>query len=138
MAAFNQFDVFSEDLANGVHQMSAAGHTLKVYLSNDTPASAHAVKADLAEIAAGNGYTAGGFDTQNDTSRAGAVTSVAAIDIVITANGGPIGPYQHAVLYNASSPSDSLIGWWSRTAPITLADGEFDTLDFGTSVLTVQ
>ncbi len=66
MASFNKFQQFAEDLASGVHDFRAAGHTLKVYLSNATPsASADAVKADLAEITNQNGYTAP-VDIQND------------------------------------------------------------------------
>lgn len=37
MASFNKFQDFVEQLAKGVHQLHAAGHTLKVYLSNEAP-----------------------------------------------------------------------------------------------------
>lgn len=71
MAAFVKFQNFVEDLGNGVHDLVGIQHTLKVYLTNTAPnVATHAVKADLAEIAAGNGYTAGGDDTQNDGSEA--------------------------------------------------------------------
>jgi hypothetical protein len=61
MASFNKFQQFVEDLGDGVHQLKAAGHMLKVYASNATPdAAADAVKADLAEITAENGYPSGG------------------------------------------------------------------------------
>jgi hypothetical protein len=65
MASFNKFQDFVEQLGKGVHQLHAAGHTLKVYLTNATPdAALDAVKADLAEITALNGYPAGGTDIQ--------------------------------------------------------------------------
>ena len=138
MAAFNKFEQFSEDLAEGVHDLN--GDTLKVYLSNTTPsASADAVKADLAEISGGNGYTAGGHDTQNATSRSGGTTSVTGTDIVITASSGTVGPFRYAVLYNdtPSSPADPLIGWWDYGSEITLQDTETFTVDFGSSQLTI-
>src|SRR5688572_4415725 len=98
MATFNRFEAFSEHLAEKVHNLDA--DTLRVYLTNATPnLSTHAVKADLAEISAGNGYSAGGIDTQNATSRTGAVTSVTGQDCVFTASGGTIGPFRYAVLY---------------------------------------
>src|SRR3990167_1479623 len=101
MAAFNKFQNFVEDLGKGVHQLHAAGHTLKCYLSNDAPsASLDAVKADLAEIAGGNGYTAGGHDTQNDYTESGGTGSCVGTDIVITASGGSVGPFRYVVLYN--------------------------------------
>jgi hypothetical protein len=139
MAAFNKFEAFSEHLAEKVHDLNA--DTLKVYLTNNAPdAAADAVKADLVEsVSGGNGYTAGGHDTQNATSRSGGTTSVTGTDITITASGGTIGPFRYAVLYNdtPTSPADPLIGWWDYGQSITLNDGESFTVDFGSSLLTV-
>lgn len=136
MAAFNKFEVFSEDLAEKQHDLNA--DQLNCYLSNTTPsASADLVKADLAEIAGGNGYTAGGNDTQNATSRTGGVTSVTGVDFTITAAGGSIGPFQYVVLYNLTTSTDRLIGWWDRGAALTLLDTEQFTVDFGTSMFTI-
>lgn len=135
MASFNKFEAFSEALAKKEHDLHA--DTLKVYLSNATPdAAADAVKADLAEISGGNGYTAGGHDTQNTVSRSGGVTSVVGVDIVITATGA-VGPFRYAVLYNDTHASDALIGWWDYGSSIALANGESFTIDFGASMFTV-
>lgn len=138
MASFNKFEAFSEHLAEKVHNLDA--DTLKVYFTNATPdAAADAVKSDLAEISAGNGYTAGGADVQNATSRSGGTTSVTGVDVTITASGGSIGPFRYVVLYNdtPTSPADPLIGWWDYGAAVTLADGESFTTDFGASIFTV-
>jgi hypothetical protein len=78
MASYNKFQQFPEDLGKGVHQLHAAGHTLKVYLSNAAPsASADAVKADLAEITNENGYTAP-VDIQNDYTETGGTGTLSA------------------------------------------------------------
>lgn len=133
MATFNKFHQFVEDLGKGVHQLHAAGHTFKVYLSNATPsASADLVKADLAEISAGNGYTAGGFDIQNDYTESGGTGTMTAVDVVITASGGQIGPFQYAVVYNdtPTSPADPLMGWIEYPSALTLESGESFTIDF--------
>lgn len=137
MVAFTRFEKFSEDLAEKVHNLDA--DTLRVYLSNTAPTVAtNAVKADLAEITNQNGYTAP-VDTQNATSRSGAVTSVTGTDFTVTAAGGTVGPFRYAVLYNdtPTSPADPLIGFWDYGSAITLADGESFTVDFGTSMFTV-
>lgn len=138
MAAYNKFEAFTEHLAEQVHQLDT--HTLKCYLSNTAPsASLDLVKADLAEITGGNGYTAGGHDTQNATSRTGGTTSVTGVDITITASGGSVGPFQYVVLYNddPTSPADPLIAWWDYGSAITLNSGESFTIDFGTSLFTI-
>lgn len=123
MATFNKFQDFSEQLIRGVHDFDA--HTFKVYLTNTAPsASADAVKADLAEIGAGNGYTAGGTATTITISETTGTTTVSGTQVVFTAAGGSIGPFQYAVLYNDTSASDNLIGWWDYGTAVTLADTE--------------
>ena len=128
MAAYNGFQCFSEDLVEGVHNF--ATNTFKVYLSNATPsASADLVKADLAEISAGNGYTAGGATTTVAVSRSGYTTTVTGTQVSWTATGA-VGPFRYAVLYNDTSASDSLIAWWDYGSSISLASGESFTVKF--------
>lgn len=139
MAAFFKFNQFVEDLAKKVHNLSA--DTLKVYLTNTAPdAAADAVKADLAEISAGNGYTAGGTAVGGVTAeQTNGTLALTGNDVVFTASGGSIGPFRYAVLYNdtPTSPADPLIGAWDRGASITLDDGDTLTWDIGTNILTI-
>lgn len=138
IASYNKFYQFVEDLGKGVHQLHAAGHTLKVYLSNAAPsASADAVKTDMAEITNQNGYTAP-VDIQNDLSRSSGTVSVTAVDVVITASGA-VGPFQYVVIYNdtPTSPADPLICWFDYGSALTLASGETFTVDFGSSLFTL-
>ena len=140
MASFNKFQDFVEQLGKGIHQLHAAGHTLKVYLTNDTPdAALDAVKADLAEITAKNGYPAGGVDIQQDYTEAGGTGTMTAVDVVFTASGGSFGPFRYAVVYNdtPTSPADPLVCWWDYGSSISCNDGETFTVDFGASVFTI-
>lgn len=139
MATYNKFQQFVEDLGKGVHQLHAAGHTLNAYLSNATPdAALDAVKTDLAEITNENGYTAP-VDIQNDYTETGGTGTLTAVDIVITASGGTVGPFRYVVIYNdtPTSPADPLVAWWDYGSSITLNDGESFTIDFGASVFTI-
>lgn len=140
MASFFKFDQFIVDwLIDDVHDLHA--DTIKVYLTNAPPDAADEIKADLAEIAAGNGYSAGGQDIANTASATGGVYTVTATDITWTASGGQIGPFRAAVAYNDTpvSPVDPLIGAWDRGSSLTLDDGESFTLDFsGNALLTVE
>jgi hypothetical protein len=138
MVAFNKFETFVGDLGNKVHDLDA--DTLKCYLSNATPsASADSVLLDLADISAGNGYTAGGEDATGVWSETSGTGTLAGTDIVWTASGGTIGSFRYVVLYNDTpvSPADPLIGWWDYGSSITLNDGETFTTDFGASILTI-
>ena len=139
MAAYVKFQNFVEDLGKGVHQLHAAGHTLKAYLSDTAPnVSADAVKADLAEITNENGYTAP-VDIQNDYTETGGTGTLTAVDITITASGGTIGPFRYVVIYNdtPTSPADPLVCYWDYGSEVTLADGESFDIDFGASVFTL-
>ena len=126
MAAFNKFNQFVVDVRSKVHNL--ASDSLKVLLTNVAPVATNAVKADLTEISAGNGYTAGGnaaaFTSLTQTS--GVAKLVLADPATWTASGGSIGPFRYAVLYNdtPSSPAKPLIGWWDYGSAVTLASGE--------------
>lgn len=139
MATYNKFLQFTKDLIDGVHDFDA--HTFKVMLTNVAPVNTNTVKANLTEISAGNGYTAGGATTTITTSTSAGTAKVTGTDIVFTAAGGSIGPLRYAVLYNdtATSPAKPLIAWWDYGSSITLNDQETLTVDFdGTNgILTV-
>lgn len=140
MASFNKYQQFVEDLGNKVHDLVGTNDTLKVALTNTAPnAATHAVLADITEISAGNGYSAGGTDAQNDGTETGGTLTVTGVDVVFTASSGTIGPFRYAVLYNdtPTSPADPLIGWWDYGSSITLADGETFTVNFGASLFTI-
>ena len=140
MATFNKFDQFIEDVFTGVHNLIGTTDTVNIYLSNTAPnAATHAVKADLAEISTGNGYT-GPQDTQNSGSQTSGTVTVTGVDVVITASGGTVGPFQYVVLYNdtPTTPADPLIGWWDYGAAVTLNSGESFTTDFGASMFTAS
>lgn len=134
MAAFQKFNQFVEDVAGGVHNLkTGTSHVFKVLLTNTAPVATNAVKADLTEISAGNGYTAGGatcaFTSGAQTS--GTFKLVLADPATWTATGGSIGPFRYAVLWNdtPTSPADPLIGFWDYGSAVTLASGETFTVD---------
>jgi hypothetical protein len=141
MASFNKFNQFVEDLAKKVHNLNS--DSLKVLLTNTAPVATNAVKADLTEIGAGNGYVAGGnaaaFSSGAQTS--GTYKLVLSDPTTWTASGGTIGPLRYAVLWNdtPTSPADPLIGYWDYGSSVTLQIGETFTVDLdGTNgVLTL-
>lgn len=130
MVAYNKFNVFVKDRDNGVHNFGT--HTIKVMLSNTLPVAANAVKADITEIAAGNGYVAGGIATPASVSISGGTAKVTLTDEVFVAAGGPISPFRYVIVYNdtPSSPAKPLIGWYDYGSSISLGDTETFTVDF--------
>jgi hypothetical protein len=131
MAAFQKFDQFVADMANKVHNLGA--DALKVMLTNTAPVATNTVKANITEIAAGNGYTAGGLAVPiaSSAQSGGDYTLLPSSDPILTAT-GTIGPFRYAVLYNSSTASGNLIGWWDRGTSITLANGDTFTVGLDT------
>lgn len=137
MASFNKFQDFIRAVCEKEHDLSTAGDTLKVYLTNAAPSAADdAIKTDLAEITNENGYAAP-VDVENTGSESAGTYTVACTDKTITASGGTVGPFRYVVLYNDTHASDGLIGWWDYGSSITLQDGETFTVDFGATTFTL-
>lgn len=140
MATFVKFQSFVEALAEKKHNLGA--DTLELYLTNTAPsASADAVKADLpTEIT----YT---YLASNPTSRQFTATTSAqtsgtytldAADIVLTASGGAVGPFQYVVIFNQTAASDELIGYYDYGSAVTLNNGETFTITFDAAgILTI-
>lgn len=140
MATYVKYNVFVEHLAERVHNLQT--DTLRVALTNTAPnVATHTVLANISQIAAGNGYTAGGNQAvQISSEQTGGVYTLALNDPATwVATGGSIGPFRYAVLYNdtPTSPADPLIAFWDYGSSITLGVGESFTVDFGASVLTI-
>lgn len=145
MASFVKFNCFVENIAEKVHNLGA--DTLKVYLSNAAPNVGTNTAYDgttgstgPAEIAAGNGYTAGGNSAAITSSAqtSGTYKLVLADPATWTAT-GTVGPFQYAILYNDTASPKALIGYWNYGSAVTLASGETFTVDFDptTGVLTL-
>lgn len=131
MATYNKFLDYVEQLSKGVHNWSS--HTFKMGLTNSAPVNTNTIYANITEISAGNGYSAGGMTLDSVTlSEASGTAKVVITDEVLTASGGSIGPFNYAVPYNdtPTSPVDPLVCWYQTTAAITLASGESLTTDF--------
>jgi len=127
MASFNKFDCFVADLANKVHNLGS--DALKVMLTNSAPSQGNTVKANVTEISAGNGYSAGGMPvTITSSAQSSGLYKLVGNDPSITASGS-VGPFQYAVLYNSTPASGNLIGWWDRGSALTLANTDTFTVD---------
>jgi hypothetical protein len=123
--AFNKFNQFVQDVATKKHDLSA--DVQKVMLTNTAPVATNAIKADITDITAGNGYTAGGNSCTitSCVQTAGVLKLILANPATWTA-GGTIGPFRYAVLYNdtQTTPAKPLIGWYDYGSAVTLAIGE--------------
>ena len=139
MAAFNKFNQFVQDLAIGVHNLNT--DALKVMFTDVAPVATNKVKADISEIAVGNGYVIGGFQANfvSGGDVAGLYKLILA-QVSVTAVGGSIAQFRYVVLYNSRPAAGPLVGFWDFGAEVNLTNGNTFTvnLDQVNGVLTVQ
>ncbi len=122
MASFNKFYTFVQDLGRGVHNLNTA--SIKVMLTNVAPVATNTILANLTDLSTANGYTAGGTAmTGTAYAQTSGTAKLAGSNVVFTASGGSIGPFQYAVLYNATASGGPLIGWWDYGSAVTITTG---------------
>ena len=139
-ATFTFFYDFSEQIGKAVHNLSA--DTFKWALTNTAPTvGTDDELADITQIAATGGYTAGaggGYAADGVTwTQSSNVTTLTFTDEVITASGGSVGPFRYVIFYNDTSTGDKLIGYLDYGSNLTLADTETLTIDQQTSLFTL-
>lgn len=128
MAVYNKFNATVSDWPNKVHNLGA--DALKIMLTNVAPVAANAVKADITDITAQNGYAAGGSAvTITSSAQAGGTYKLVGNDLVFTAAGGSFGPFRYAVFYNSTPAAGPLIGWWDYGSSLSINNGETFTVD---------
>jgi len=135
MADFVFYDAYKADVHNGVHDL--ASDDLYCALSNTAPTVATDDElADVTQIAAGNGYSAGGTQLTSVTSTQTSGTyTLGADDVVFTASGGDIATSRYQIIYNGSATNDELIGYIDRGSSSTITSGNTRTVDFPAGVV---
>ncbi|PHS21802.1 MAG: hypothetical protein COA84_14835 [Robiginitomaculum sp.] len=138
MAAYNKYDQTIADVFNKKHDFSS--DTFKYALSNTVPSVADNTLAQVSEIAAGNGYTAGGntVGVTSSTQTGGTLSVVPTADVVFTASGGSIGPFQYVAFYNSTPAGGLTVSYFDRGSAVTLLDGETFTVDVQATLFTAS
>ncbi len=134
MATFNKFDAFVEAIAEKVHNLGS--DQITVALTNTAPSAANSVLTDITQISYTN-LSSRNITTTSSTQTSGTYKLVLA-DIVLTASGA-VGPFRYVVLYNSTTASGNLIGYYDYASSISLASGDTFTIDFDqvNGVLTI-
>ncbi|WP_395451181.1 hypothetical protein ACHMW7_16145 [Aminobacter sp. UC22_36] len=137
MATYVKYEPFIQGLCDKLFDLFGTTDTLKVVIHSDAPVVATDDElADLTQIT-GTGYTAGGEDTQNDSTRSGGTVTMTGVDVVWTASAADWAAGRYVSMHDDTSTTDRLIASWDYGANFTLGNGETFTVDFGASILTM-
>src|ERR1700749_1557297 len=140
MATFVKFNCFVLDVASAKHDMhTGTAQTYGVYLTNTAPAATNTVYNTPADLSTANGYTAGGVSigTITGSQTSGTFSFSGGTNPSWTASGGSIGPFEYAVLYNETSSTKPLIGYWDYGTALTLTNGNTFTVTLPSPILTI-
>lgn len=140
MATFTFFHEFKRYLADGTIDLDT--HTFKAMLTNTAPTAAtDTVKANITEISAGNGYSAGGTALSSvswaETGAGVGTWKFSAADLAFTASGGDIAAARYVVIYDdtPTSPADPLVGYLDYGSSFTITNGNSLTVGFAANGL---
>src|ERR1700741_4611770 len=109
MATYNKLNAFAADSMNKVHNFGS--DTFKILLTNTAPSASNAIKTDITEIAAGNGYTAGGasLTLTSSTQSGGTYKYIASAASPTWTATGAMATFRYVVLYNSTAASGNLV-----------------------------
>lgn len=135
MASFNKVNSFVEAVAEKVHNLGS--DQLVVALTNTAHTSTWTQLSDLTEVSYTN-CSSRNITTSSSSQTSGTYKLVLA-DLVLTASGGTVGPFQYVYIYNDTATNDELIGYYDYGSALTLQDGNTLTIDFDATngVLTI-
>lgn len=126
MASFTKFQPFVEKLAEKTFNLQS--DTLKVALTNSAPSAANSQLSDITEISYTN--CSARTLTVSASSQTSGTYKLVIADLVLTASGGTVGPFQYVVIYDDTATNDELICYFNYGSALTLQDGDTFTIDF--------
>ena len=129
MATFIVFDEAMNNIGKGLIDFDT--QTFKAMLTNTAPTQdTDDEKADITEISAGNGYSAGGVTLTVSWTETGAGTGIWRFDSdnpSWTASGGDIAAHQYLVVYEDTSAQKKLLGFVNMGSSSVIANGNTRT-----------
>ena len=126
MSTFNKIQAFVADIANKVHNLGS--DQLMVALTNTVPVATNTVLANITEIA--YTYLSTRVISLTSSTQSAGLYKLILTNLVLTSTGGASGPFRYIAIYNNTTASKNLLGWYDYGSSITLADGETLTISF--------
>ena len=138
MATFVKYEPFIQFLVNKEIDFFGTEDTFKAAIHTDAPVAATDDElADLTQIT-GTGYTAGGGDIQNDSTRSGGTVTLTAVDYVWTAGAADwTATARYVSIHDDTSTTDKLMCSFDYGSTFAVGNGETFTIDFGATLATI-
>ncbi len=138
MVAFNKFQAFTDDLAEGIHTLATDQLDIATTAAASPPVNTNTVLANLTETNYTNQDADRSLTTSSSTQTGGQYSLVNADEVLVAT--GTVAGFRYIVMFNqtANSPLvDPLIAWWDYGSDLVLLNTESLTLDFGATTFTL-
>ncbi len=133
MANYVKYEPFAEKFVNGDLDLFGTTEEARAVIHSDTPTVATDDElADLTQVT-GTGYTAGGEDMQNNSTRSGGTVTATFSDVIWTGGAGGFTAGRYISTYDTTATGDPLINYWDYGGNFTVAVLETFTVDAGAS-----
>ncbi len=134
MVAYQKFNIFVEDVCEGVHDLGSDQLELALVTSGDPPVAADVLLANLTGEIAYTNLDARTVTVSSSAQDPAGTYKIKITDKVLTASGG-VATFQNVAVFNQGTAvkTDPLIAWYDHGSGVTLASGETFTVDFNDS-----
>lgn len=137
MAALVKYDNFIQGLCDKLFDIFGTTDQCNVVIHTDAPVAAtDSQLADLTQVT-GTGYSAGGADTQNDSTRTTTTVTLTGVDVVFTAGAADWIAARYVSMDDTNAATNRLMWSWDYGANFTLGNAETFTVDFGANIATL-
>jgi|SRR6516225_9410676 hypothetical protein len=136
MVAYNKFNAFVQDIAQGVHNLST--NSLTYALTATLPVATNSVIANITQIAYTNMSTR--VPTITSCTQTGGLLKLIIANLTITQSTTASAAFQYVVFYNATPAAGPLISWWDYGSSVTLQPNDTFAIqpDAANGILQIQ
>ena len=126
-ASYNKFNAFVADISNKVHNLGSDQLTVALTASGNAPVATNSILANLTQISYTN-LSSRNITTTSSTQTSGTYKLLLA-NLTLTASGA-VASFEYVAVYNSTTGSGNLIGWFDYGSSVTLANGDQFIINF--------
>ena len=128
MDSFNKFNQFVADIANKVHNLGS--DQITVALTDSSPVATNTVIANISQISYTN-LSSRNITTTSSSQTSGTYSLI--LNSITLSATGTVPQFRYVVIYNSTTASGNLIGWYDIGSEINMVSGAQTQITFSSA-----
>ena len=128
MDSFNKFNQFVADIANKVHNLGS--DQITVALTDSVPVATNTVIANISQISYTN-LSSRNITTTSSSQTSGTYSLI--LNSITLSATGTVPQFRYVVIYNSTTASGNLIGWYDIGSEINMVSGAQTQITFSSA-----